>query len=83
LNKCEGFCRVEKLLIPEVGSPKSQFHPVIIPPPLACDRSVNLADTSKQTDSKSKFAIGPGLISIAFVDKLEQPLEFVTVSVTV
>ena len=60
---CVGFWSVEKLLAPEVGSPKSQLQEMIGLPPFVCDISVKSTLSPAQVAVEwVKSAMGEGTL---------------------
>ena len=73
----------EELDAPDAGSPKSQYHCIIAPSPLVCDKSVNCTGAPVQaTEGKEKFAMGFACTVTGFVTELTQPKVSVIVSDT-
>ena len=75
---CDGFWLVEVLLVPELGSPKVQFHPEGLPVELSW-KTVGLL---KQTEAAVKVAVPvPATVTVWVNVPLQPLLSAVTVTV--
>jgi len=82
LKICDGFCIVDVLLTPEVGSPNSQYQLNKLFPPLMDDRSLNCTGCWLQAGVKLKSAMGLATIITSLKVLFVQLSESVTVRIT-